>query len=72
MDRLNSVFHNQVDVNHNTAYFATAALKKKIVKQLQSEREQEAIIEKLLKFLDINLLAALSMAYKVAEEKEQQ
>jgi len=74
MDRLNPVFHNQVNVNQNTAYFATEGLKKKIVKQLQgkSEREQEAIIEKLLKFLDVNLLAALSMAYEVAEEKEQQ
>ena len=74
MDRLNDVFHNQVNVNQHTALFATEGLKKKIVKQLQgkSEREQEAIIEKLLKFLDINLLAALSMAYEVAEENEQQ
>jgi len=73
MDRQNPVFHNQIDVNHHTPYFATEGLKRKIVKQLQgkSEREQEAIIEKLLKFLDINLLAALSMAYEVAEEKEQ-
>lgn len=74
MDRLNPVFNNQVGINHNTPYFATEGLKKKIVKQLQgkSEREQELIIEKLLKLLEINLLAALSMAYEVAEEKEQQ
>ncbi len=71
MNRLNPVFNNQVDT---TPYFATQGLKQKIVKQLQgkSEREQEAIIEKLLKLLDVNLLAALSMAYEVVEEKESQ
>jgi hypothetical protein len=71
MDQPNPVFNNQVSVNQNTAYFATIHLKKSIVKQLQgkTEQEQEAIIEQLLKFLDINLLAALSMAYEVAEKE---
>jgi hypothetical protein len=71
MDRLNPVFNNQIGIGPNTAYFATEGLKKKIVKQLQgkSEREQEAIIEKLLKLLDVNLLAALSLAYEVAEKE---
>lgn len=72
MSRINPVFNNQVNVNDNTAYFATDSLKKKIVEQLQgkSTGQQEAIIEGLLKFLDVNLLAALDMAYGVAPKPE--
>ncbi len=46
-------------------------LKKKIVRQLagKTPAQQEAIIEQLLKLLDINLLAALAMAYAVSDEK---
>jgi len=69
---LNRVFNNQISVNGTTSYFATEQLKKKIVKQLAGKPpvQQEAIIEQLLKLLDINLLAALAMAYAVADEKQ--
>ncbi len=71
MSDLNRVFNNQIGVNGTTAYFATEQLKKKIVKQLagKTPAQQESIIEQLLKLLDINLLAALAMAYAVADEK---
>ncbi len=71
MSDLNRVFNNQISVNGTTSYFATEQLKKKIVKQLvgKTSAQQEAIIEQLLKLLDINLLAALAMAYAVADEK---
>jgi hypothetical protein len=48
-------------------------LKKKIVAQLSGKTpaEQEAIIESLLKFVDLNLLAALAMAYDVAPQPAQ-
>ena len=71
MSDLNRVFNNQISVNGTTSYFATEQLKKKIVKQLAGKTpvQQEAILEQLLKLLDINLLAALAMAYAVADEK---
>ena len=74
MSDLNRVFNNQIGVNGTTAYVATEQLKKKIVKQLADKTpvQQEAIIEQLLKLLDINLLAALAMAYAVADEKSGQ
>jgi hypothetical protein len=72
MTRINPTFNNQVNVNDNTAFFATESLKKKIVAQLagKTPAQQEAIIEALLKFLDVNLLAALDMAYSVAPKPE--
>jgi len=72
MSDLNRTFNNQITVNSNTAYFATQSLKKKIVAQLQGKSipEQEATIEKLLKMLDVNLLAALSLAYEAAERED--
>jgi len=74
MTRINPTFNNQVNVNDNTAFFATESLKKKIVAQLagKTPAQQEAIIEALLKFLDVNLLAALDMAYGVAPKPEQE
>jgi len=70
--KINPVFNNQVHVNEHTAFFSTESLKKKIVAQLagKTPAQQEAIIESLLKFLDINLLAALDMAYGVAPKPE--
>lgn len=72
MRDINPTFNNQVSLNDNTPYFATMQLKKNIVAQLQGKTipEQEAIIEGLLKLLDINLLAALALAYSVAPDPE--
>jgi len=73
MTRINPTFNNQINVHENTAWLATESLKKKIVAQLagKTPAQQEAIIEALLKFLDVNLLAALDMAYGVAPKPEQ-
>jgi hypothetical protein len=73
MAQINPTFNNQINVNSNTAFFATESLKKQIVAQLSGKTvaQQEAIIETLLKLLDVNLLAALSMAYGVAPEPGQ-
>ena len=72
MSRINAVFNNQVSVNDNTIYLITDMLKKKIVAQLTGKTvaQQEAIIEALLKLLDVNLLVALDMAYGVAPKPE--
>ncbi len=73
MTRINPTFNNQVNVNDSTAFWATQSLKKKIVAQLSGKtvEQQEAIIESLLKFVDLNLLAALAMAYDVAPQPAQ-
>jgi hypothetical protein len=67
----NRAFNNQIS-NEPDVYFKTQELKKKIVAQLQgkSTKEQEAIIETLLKLLDVNLLTALAMAYSIAPAPE--
>ena len=72
MSQINPTFNNQIFSNGNAVYFATTELKKKIVAQLngKSIKEQEAIIEVLLKLLDINLLAGLAMAYSIAPAEE--
>lgn len=73
MADINRLFNNQLrNQDGNTVFFATEDLKKKIVAQLQgkSTAEQEAIIEVLLKLLDVNLLAALALAYSISPKPE--
>jgi hypothetical protein len=67
----NRAFNNQIS-NAPDTYFKTQELKKKIVEQLNGKpvKEQEAIIETLLKLLDVNLLTALAMAYSIAPTEE--
>jgi hypothetical protein len=74
MSSINRMFNNQISINEATTYFVTNELKKKIVAQLngKSVKEQEAIIEVLLKLLDINLLAGLAMAYSAAPPAEKE
>jgi hypothetical protein len=68
----NPLFNNQVRADDNSTYSATVSLTHKIVAQLQGKsiKEQEEIIEGLLKLLDINLLAALAIAYATAPAPE--
>lgn len=69
----NRAFNNQIQNDANT-YFVTQELKKKIAAQMQGKppQEQEAIIETLLKLLDVNLLVALQMAYSITPKDETQ
>lgn len=67
----NKLFNNQIS-NELDTYFKTTELKKRIATQLQNktQKEQEAVIETLLKLLDVNLLAALQMSYGIASKDE--
>jgi hypothetical protein len=73
--RPNQVFNNQILPSDVEYYVSgpTHDLKKKIVTQLQGKTraQQEQVIEGLLKLLDVNLLAALDMAYSIAPTGEE-
>ncbi|GCE15315.1 hypothetical protein [Tengunoibacter tsumagoiensis] len=64
------LFNNQMNLEDHQPYFATTTLKSKIVAQLAGKtiKEQEEIVEGLLKMLDVNLLAALNIAYSMAPQ----